>query len=205
MRGSTALHIAAEAGAEDAAKVLLPKLSKEHVNQRNLHLSEYSQGGYSFMVYDTLGGLLAAWRDRLRRSSGRPLCFTADSTDQPTNNPSRHTHRTRSRPGSWLSNQDTIMPWDKTALAIAVETGDEGMTQLLLDAGGCFLVCAWLCCLRLLSVYMCGAPQSQPNHLKQPTNQPTSTSAPLQAPTPTCRTMTARPPYTRRWRGATRG
>lgn len=80
MTGNCALHVAAEAGAEEAAKVLIPLLSKEQLNQRNLHLSEYSQG-------------------------------------------------------SWSSGQVTITPWDKTALAIAVETGDEDMARLLLAAG----------------------------------------------------------------------
>ncbi|KAI8470988.1 MAG: ankyrin repeat-containing domain protein [Monoraphidium minutum] len=82
MTGSCALHVAAEAGAEDAARRLLPRLTKEQVDQRDLHLSEYSQG-------------------------------------------------------SWLSKDrgEVIAPWDKTALAIAADAGDEGMVSLLLGAG----------------------------------------------------------------------
>ncbi|GBF91748.1 hypothetical protein Rsub_04052 [Raphidocelis subcapitata] len=80
MTGNCPLHAAAEAGNEAAARALLRVLGPEDIDQRNLQLSEYSQG-------------------------------------------------------SWSSGAEEIAPWDKTPLALAVEAGDEAMTQLLLDAG----------------------------------------------------------------------
>lgn len=45
MTGSCALHVAAEAGNVEAVKLLLAALRPGDVDQRNLNLGEYSQGG----------------------------------------------------------------------------------------------------------------------------------------------------------------
>lgn len=43
----------------------------------------------------------------------------------------------RRPPGDWSAGEQTIAPWDKTPLALAVDAGDADMARLLLDAGAC--------------------------------------------------------------------
>jgi hypothetical protein len=59
MTGNCALHVAAEAGNEAAARVLLPLLGEGGVDQRNLHLSDYSQGAPPPLGAGSFSG---AWR-----------------------------------------------------------------------------------------------------------------------------------------------
>lgn len=65
MSGSCALHVAAEEGNAGAARLLVAALRPEDVNQRNLNLNEYSQGG---------PGWSASWPG-LAVTAGRPACL----------------------------------------------------------------------------------------------------------------------------------
>lgn len=58
MTGACALHAAAEAGAARAVEALLRVLTREQVNQRSMHLSEYSQGDWTSK---SDGAIVAPW------------------------------------------------------------------------------------------------------------------------------------------------
>jgi ankyrin repeat protein len=142
MTGNCALHVAAEAGNEEAAKVLIPLLDEAGINQRNLHLSDYSQGGSGLVQ----GGMRQdcgrqSCGARLQRLPGEGAHHGVTRHPHPHPNPQPQPHPTLTQPpGSWVTGsgpeRQMITPWNKTALAIAVETGDEDMARLLLDAGG---------------------------------------------------------------------
>jgi hypothetical protein len=163
MTGNCALHAAAEAGNEAAVRALLRVLGPEEVNQRNLQLSEYSQGGpcpsihfaplillpprFSCPVNSLAPFIRLAPLDSFCPVDqlSPPDCTRTvtpspprppSQTPRPPPPPCRPTPTLSPPQGSWSSGAQDIAPWDKTPLALAVDAGDEGLAELLLEAGG---------------------------------------------------------------------